>query len=189
MLHKEVFKIVFIPLLSAILNVSCAKPLPVLIELPDFSLTDQQGRGVGKKDLLGKVWVANFIYSGCGDVCPMLTQKMKGLQEATAESGGGIRLVSFTVDPENDTPERLKSYAEAFQADPERWFFLTGPMEEIEKTVVGGFKMGMEKSSAFQIMHGERFVLVDQQGRIRGFFDADKTGLEALRKALRLSTK
>lgn len=184
MLHKEVFKIVFIPLLSAILNVSCAKPLPVLIELPDFSLTDQQGKTVGKRDLLGKVWVANFIYSGCGDVCPMLTQKMKGLQEATAEFGGGIQLVSFTVDPENDTPERLKAYAEAFQADPERWFFLTGRMEEIEKTVVGGFKIGMERSSAFQIMHGERFVLVDRQGRIRGFFDANDAGLKSLKTGL-----
>ena len=159
----------FLVLVSlVILTGGCAKPLPVLAELPDFSFQDQAGHPIGKKDLAGKVWVANFIYTGCGEVCPMLTQKMKELQEAFGNfpRNEELRFVSFTVDPENDTPQRLARYAEAFGADGKRWYFLTGPMAEIEKTIVEGFRVSARKVSAFEIVHGDRFVLVDRQGRI-----------------------
>jgi protein SCO1/2 len=178
---------VFLVLVSMIfLAGGCAKPLPILAELPDFSFQDQRGYPIGKKDLEGKVWVANFIYTGCGEVCPMLTQKMKELQGAFGNFSKNeeLRFVSFTVDPENDTPQRLAHYAEAFGADGKKWHFLTGPMEEIEKTIVEGFRVSARKLSAFEIVHGDRFVLVDRQGRIRGYYEADKKGLHQLSRGI-----
>lgn len=163
----------------------CSQPPPVLGQLPDFSFLDQRGRAIGRNDLKGSVWVADFIYTGCGDVCPMLTQKMGELQKTLQHLPPGVKLVSFTVDPENDTPERLAEYAERFDADPDRWLFLTGPMGEIEKTIEEGFKIAVEKKSAFEIVHGDRFELIDQQGRIRGFYEANPKGMKGLVKGIK----
>jgi protein SCO1/2 len=94
------------------------------------------------------------------------------------------RLVSFSVDPEVDTVERLRSYAERFGADPASWSFLTGPVEDVKKTVSEGFKLSAQKVDA-DVFHSEKLVLVDARGKIRGYFDADPLGLEALRRAIR----
>jgi protein SCO1/2 len=179
-------KKIFIALLFSILVWSgCAKPLPVLGQLPDFSFQDQNDKKVDRGDFLGKVWIADFIYTGCADICPMLTQKMSELEKKTPPD---VLLASFTVDPENDTPARLALYAERFHVDFHRWFFLTGPLGDIEKVVVGGFKQSMGKVSLFEIMHGGKLVLVDRQGRIRGYYDADPSvsdgGMKALEKAV-----
>lgn len=159
----------------------CAQPPPVLGVVPDFSLTDQAGNSVSKKDLAGLVWIADFIYTGCSAACPMLTQS---LSEAGKELPS-VRLVSFTVDPETDTPERLKEYAERFGAKPESWSFLTGEVEKVRSTVSEGFKLSLQKASETDIFHSEKLVLVDRQGRIRGYFDSDPQGRELLKKAVR----
>ncbi len=160
----------------------CTKPPPVFGVLPDFSLTDQEGHPTRKSDLSGKVWVADFIYTGCASFCPMLTQRMSELQ-------GEVRLVSFSVDPENDTPARLKDYAARFQAKPS-WLFLTGDSEAVRKTVIEGFKLAMAKEAgSADIFHSNKFVLVDQVGRVRGYFEADPAGLKDLRTALRVLEK
>ncbi len=156
---------------------ACARPLPVFGDVPDFSLTDQEGRTVTKKDLAGSVWVADFIYTGCATACPALTQRMAELKPVA-------RLVSFSVDPEVDTVERLKTYSERFGADPASWSFLTGPVEDVRKTISEGFKLSAQKVDA-DVFHSEKFVLVDAQGRIRGYFDADPKGIEALRRAVK----
>lgn len=169
----------------------CTQPPPVLISLPDFTLTDQSNRLVKKQDLAGKVWVANFIFTSCQGPCPLLTQKMGRLQKKFSKllDREQMRLVSFSVDPDTDTPERLASYASTFKADPRHWFFLTGSWTDIEKTVKEGFKMSVMNGDDLQVIHSEKFVLIDQQGRIRGYYDADEEGLKTIVKAAKAVLK
>jgi cytochrome oxidase Cu insertion factor (SCO1/SenC/PrrC family) len=162
--------------------------LPHLGEVPAFTLTDQAGRPLATRDLDGKVWVADFIFTSCSQVCPRLTGEMAKLQRYLINRGadGRVQLVSITVDPERDTPERLAAYAAGFQADARVWKFVTGPMHEVEDAVVRGFKMGMEKqpdeNDGFSIVHGTRLVLVDGKRAIRGYYDAaDAMQMERLR--------
>jgi protein SCO1/2 len=157
--------------------------LPVLAELPAFSLLDEQGRSFRRDDLLGRVWIADFVFTACSDACPRLQQKMKRIQDRLVplEQGGNIGLLSITVDPERDTPQKLRQYGQIFGARDGLWRYLTGPQQEVERTVVKGFHIAMAKmpqadshTEAFDIMHGERLVLVDAKGRIRGYYDADE---------------
>jgi protein SCO1 len=161
-----------------------APELPMLGELPAFSLVAEDGKPFGKSDLLGRVWIADFVFTSCADACPTLQAKMKRLQDRLIplEQGGNIALLSISVDPERDTPQKLKQYAETFGARPGLWRSLTGNQQEVERTVVRGFHTAMAKMpaessdphiAAFEIMHGERLVLVDRTGRIRGYYDAD----------------
>lgn len=174
---------------AAAASVAAAPGLPVLATLPDFRLVDQTGAPRGRADLLGKPTVADFVFLGCSDVCPRLTARMGELGRRLAAAGIEARLVTISVDPTNDTPARLAAYAASVGADPARWLFLTGPAEEIERTVVSGFKiaMGQElapgkdgKTEILQIFHGEHLVLLDRAARIRGYYDADDAGLAAL---------
>lgn len=168
---------------------ACSKSeAPVLGQLPEFKLTDQDKKPFGLGDLKGKVWVANFIFTSCAGTCPVLTQRMTQVQERLSEMKQArpdlpVCIVSFSVDPERDTPEKLQDYAQRFRAKPGLWHFLTGPIEQVEATVVHGFKTAMGKvemtpqpnnpGETFDVVHGERFVLVDQQGRIRGYYDSE----------------
>jgi protein SCO1/2 len=160
-------------------------------QVPNFSLTDQRGTSVTQRDLLGSVWVANFVFTRCRSVCPMLTAKFQAFQGKLGPTPG-VRFISISVDPEYDTPQVLAEYAQRFGADPQRWQFLTGPLKEIEHTVVQGFKVhrGDPETSAadptlIEIMHGEHFVLVDRAGVIRGYYRSDQAGLEELEADLR----
>ncbi|MBI2980726.1 MAG: SCO family protein [Deltaproteobacteria bacterium] len=153
----------------------CAKQPPVLSLLPDFVLTDQNGSPVKKKDLLREAWVANFIFTRCADICPLLTQKMMALNGELLKKGvRNFQLVSLSVDPENDTPQALEAYRSSLSTKNENWILLTGPTESIQKTVVNGFRMTMGKlpdnTDNFGILHGDKFVLVDREGRIRGYY-------------------
>lgn len=169
-----------------------ANRLPVLGVLPPFSLTDQDGKSFSRKELEGKVWVADFVFIGCNAVCPLLTQRMKSLETRLSKDGrtAEVGFVSLSVDPEHDTPERLKEYAQRFGADSADWRFVTGPVEAVQKTIVDGFKIGMGRvplregaaePSDFEIVHGQKFVLVDRKGQIRGYYDVDlPDGIERL---------
>lgn len=163
-------------------------PLPQLGELPTFQLTDQSGKSFGSEQLRGQVWVANFIFTSCAGVCPLLTRKMGEVQDFLVKRGvDGVKLISISVDPVTDTPERLASYAESFQADSERWHFLTGSEPAVQDLVVKGFRISMGKMAAetgFEVVHGERFVLVDGLGRIRSYYQSDEKSLKALRRDL-----
>ena len=173
--------------------------LPDLGRLPAFSLTDERGRPFGRDDLLGKVWVADFVFTSCSDACPRLMQRMRLLQDRL-DPLGGVGLLSISVDPERDTPGRLRAYAESYGARGDQWRFLTGPPTEVERTVVKGFKMAMARvpaqepakesddelrAQAFDILHGDRLVLVDSDARIRGYYVADDAGLAAVLRAAR----
>ena len=162
------------------------RPPEMKLALPAFVLQNQYQKPYGSADLKGHVWVADFVFTSCPTVCPKLTKRMQEIQHRSRNLGDAFHLVTFTVDPENDTPERLATYAEAYHADPHRWAFLTGSLGEVEPTVVKGFKMAMGKdelpagSGLFSIFHGEKLVLVDDQGFIRGYYDADDAGIEKL---------
>lgn len=164
---------------------ACSKALPMWGTVPDFSMTDQSARPFVKKELDGKIWVADFIYTGCGTACPMLTRRMAELQKRYADAPD-VCFVSFSVDPEVDTPQRLDEYASRFGADPEQWKFLTGPAENVRRTVTEGFKLSMAPAeNTPDIFHSEKFVLVDRMGRIRGYYDADPAGLKRLAKDIK----
>ena len=116
--------------------------LPIYGSVPDFALTDQTGRPVRKADLEGKVWVASFIFTSCPDECPLMTAEMARLQSDLVHIPE-IRLVSISVDPERDIPAVLSQYANRFDADPERWLFLTGDKRAIYRLARDGFRLGV----------------------------------------------
>lgn len=161
-------------------------PPPVIGQLPEYSLVDSSGQAFGSVDLAGQVYVTNFIFTRCTSICPLLTRAMGRLQQRYDENGvEGLRLVSITVDPEYDTPGRLRQYAESHDADPGRWVFLTGDPERIRQVVEGGFKTAVGEAQAtggdlIDIAHSGKFVLVDGQGGIRGYYDSDELGLDEI---------
>lgn len=195
-LRKYLLFVIACVMISSACNFS-ARELPRLGSLPEFHLLNQENRPVSLENYRGKVWVANFIFTSCAGTCPMLTQRMKKVEASIHEMAKerelpSLQIVSFSVDPERDTPEKLKKYAERFQTDPAYWTFLTGPVDQITRTVVQGFKISMGKvlpegvsgdataAEVFDVVHGEKFVLVDTQGRIRGYYDSDSGGIKKL---------
>ena len=156
-------------------------PVPkVLFTIPTFELTSQDGQAFGTKQLAGKVWVANFIFTSCPGPCPELTKRMQYLQHHTRNAAQAVHLVTFTVDPENDTPQKLADYGRAHRYNPVRWTFLTGDTKTVEETIVKGFKLAMGAEAPGQIFHSERFVLVDRRGGVRGLYEATDQGMAAL---------
>ena len=158
---------------AAVVGLLSRKPLEDFGTLPAFTFTRQDGRPFGAAELAGRPYVANFIFTRCPTVCPAFTRKMRDVQEAT--QGSPVQLVSFSVDPTHDTPERLQAFAEKYGADGARWSFLTGDYAVLKDTVMSGFKQLMARNEQdpddiVSIMHGEHFVLVDARGHIRGFY-------------------
>lgn len=145
------------------------RPLPVIARVPDFSLTERSGSTVTRADLLGKVWVADFVFTSCAGPCPEMSLRMRSLQETLKDTGRDVTLVTFTVDPTRDTPKVLARYAEKYGADPTRWLFLTGPDDQtIQDLVKKGFLQALAPATPDSpIIHSTRFVLIDRRGRIR----------------------
>ncbi len=152
-----------------------SEDLEVLATVPEFSFTDQTGWAFGSKDLEGDVWVVDFIFTRCGGPCPVMTSRMGELQSALEpvirKTGGGVRLVSVTVDPEHDTPEVLRAYADKYGADPELWKFLTGDPAAVTEFVRKGMLQPLAKGSDELPIHSQRFLVVDAEGRIRSYHD------------------
>jgi len=148
--------------------------LPVLYALPDFNLTDQNGKPFGSDQLDGKVWVASFIFTACKVECPAIGRANQVLQEKLA--GTPVELVTISVDPEFDTPAALTEWGKGFGVDPARWHLLTGTRKAVEWIVIDGFRTHVgERSEAnglVQVAHTMKLVLVDQLGGIRHYFDA-----------------
>jgi cytochrome oxidase Cu insertion factor (SCO1/SenC/PrrC family) len=150
--------------------------------VPPFQLTNQDGRPFGSSNLAGKIWIADFIYSTCPGPCPMISSRMSEMQKPLEKTD--VHFVSFTVDPEKDTPAQLREYASRLQAQPGRWDFLTGPKSEIYNLSQNGFKLavaGRERSNP-EPLHSTRMILVDRRGQIRGYYDA--TTADAITKLL-----
>lgn len=144
--------------------------------VPNFSLTERSGDEIGLAKLRGKIWIADFIYTSCTDTCPLQTAAMAKLQVEFAGKPE-IQLVSFTVDPERDTPKVLSLYADKHQADAKRWYFVTGQRDRIIRLIQDGFHLSVatlpnDSDANGMIPHSPRFVLVDKEARIRGYYDS-----------------
>lgn len=180
--------VMFVAPFAAALSRPTPEPPRVFGTLPAYELTDSMGRAFGSEELAGSVYVASFVFTSCPVQCPKLMERMNQVQRRTKNTSGVVRLVTMSVDPETDTPERMAEYGERFGARPSRWHLLTGDYQVIEDTVVRGFKlaMGKDADNLFQIFHSEKLVLVDAHGRIRGYYDADDAGLDVLMKDIGL---
>jgi protein SCO1/2 len=153
--------------------------LDKLYDTPAFTLTDQDAKPFDSQKLHGKVWVADFVFTNCTSFCPMMTQQMADFQNRTA--GTDIQMVSFSVDPERDTPAVLAAYANNAKADLTRWHFLTGDKEMIWRISENGMKLavGPGDGSDHQVMHSSHFLLVDANGAVRGIYDYKDAGFMA----------
>ena len=157
--------------------------LPKLGSIPSFEFTDSDGNLISKKELTGKVWVADFIFTTCTMACPVMTGNMNLIHKAF-KNNDKVRIVSISVYPEYDTPEILKEYASRYNANTNRWHFLTGPEENVKLVIKNGFKMGDYEDIIF---HSEKFALVDQNGNIRGYYNGMKTDdIKTLKKDIRV---
>lgn len=141
-------------------------PLPVMGDVNAFQLIAQTGQPFDRKSLDGNVWVADFFFTTCTGPCPRMSAQMRQIQNQTADLPG-VKLVSFTVDPARDTPEVLTEYARRYQANPARWWFLTGDASVLDGLARHTFKLNNVDGS---LVHSTRFVLVDRKGRIRGAY-------------------
>jgi len=152
--------------------------LPTLGQVPAFGLTNQDGKRVEAAALRGSVWVAAFMFTRCPTICPRITRRMRALQQRAAERKAALRLLSISVDPDNDSPDVLRDYARRFGADTSTWSFVTGDFASIQKIAVDGFKLALEGradagAEGFGILHGSHLVLVDRELRIRGYYRTD----------------
>ncbi|MEX2288051.1 MAG: SCO family protein [Planctomycetaceae bacterium] len=158
--------------------------------VPDFELVERSGRKVTRADLLGRPWAVCFIFTRCAGPCPKITGQMRLLQDRLQDED--VRLVTITVDPEHDTPERLQKWANQFDADPEKWLFLTGDRVAIHRLINDSFRMpvqemfGEERKAGAEFVHSANILLVDAHGRVINKFNAQiDTEMVALYKALK----
>ena len=150
--------------------------------VPSFQLVNQKAEPFGSAQLIGKIWIADFIFTTCPGPCPMISTRMGELQKPLENTD--VHLVSFTVDPEKDTPEVLRGYAEKLHAQSKRWDFLTGPKSTIYDLSRNGFKLAASDGSNETgiPIHSTRMILVDRHGEIRGYYEA--TAPDAVTKLL-----
>lgn len=158
---------------AALLLVGCAsKPdLPDYGAVQPFQLTEHTAKAFDSAQLKGKVWVADFMFTTCPGPCPRMSSYMHQIQMEL--EGKGIQLVSFTVDPDHDTPQVLTEYSQRFKASPGVWHFLTGSQPDLNHLAKDVFKLGVVDGS---LEHSTRFVLVDGEGRIRGYYPTLEPG-------------
>lgn len=167
--------VIFLISASILYLSSCVqpKPLPILGQIPEFQLTAETGQTFDSRVLDGHIWIADFFYTTCTGPCPMMNSQMHLLQTQTAGEFPDVRLVSFTVDPQHDTPPVLAEYSKHFKPDPARWTFLTGQQSKLNEIGLNGFKLNGVDGS---LGHSTRFTLVDRQRRIRGYYITGEDG-------------
>ena len=161
------------------LNKDSTPPIPVVspainpnIEVfRKYTYTDSEGQQINLASLEGKVWVADLMFTSCPAQCAMMTAKMRSLQNGFADVKN-LRFVSLTVDPDTDTPEVLKRYAEKYKADTKQWLFLTAPQDQTIELARSLFQIAADKDPD---LHSNRFVLVDATGKVQGSFNSDET--------------
>jgi protein SCO1/2 len=154
------------------------KPPADLGEVTPFALVDQTGAPFTEAALRGQVTIVSFIFTRCDTICPVISMKMQRIQDKTFDVGKKVKLVSFSVDPVYDTPEKLAEYAKRYAALPERWRFVTGPFDKVHALIEGPFMTSMMRaqdrpSGVPDIQHGGYFLLLDPNLHIRGIYDSD----------------
>ena len=160
------------------------KVLPVIGQIADFTLTNENNQVTTLASLTNHVWVADIIFTRCAGSCPVMSTEMKSLQGALP-SGSQARLVTLTTDPDYDTPAILKRYGERYGADFNRWIFLTGTKKELAGLAAGSLRLGStpvpaqdQKSPVDLFVHSTIFVVVDRQARLRGIFQTEGQGVD-----------
>lgn len=158
------------------------KPLPVYGRVADFTLTNQNGRAVSLADLRGRVWVADVIFTRCAGPCLKMSRQMRDLQQSLSRESR-VKLVTLTTDPDFDTPSVLRTYSQRFDADADRWMFLTGSKKALMDLEIGSLKLtAIEKKPEQRenpvdlFIHSTIFVIVDKQGQLRGVFETSGEG-------------
>tara|TARA_R110000868_G_scaffold142387_1_gene359695 strand:- start:1687 stop:2376 length:690 start_codon:yes stop_codon:yes gene_type:complete len=167
--------------------------LPKLYQVPEFQLTNDFNKPFGSEQLNGKVYIANFMFTSCPTTCPALMEKMQQVQKRIRGVGSQAALVTFTVDPETDTPQSLHKFARGLNANPFVWSFLTGDESTIKSVLIDGYKVPMgdgkqpiqgmvdgKEVTLFDIVHSEKLVLVDQEGWVRGYYSTDRISIDRL---------
>ena len=174
------------------LNRTLPPPLPVYYVVPQFSLTNEFGKPFGTNELKGRFYIANFMFTSCPTTCPALMAKMDLVQKRIRGLGTKAAIVTFTVDPEVDTPETLNKYARKRHSNPFIWSYLTGTKADLEKVIISGFKVPMgskepiekqledKKITLFDIAHSEKLVLVDDKGQIRGYYGTERVEMDKM---------
>lgn len=181
-------------IVGAVTGAAACKPrreLDVIGQIPPFTFTDQGGKPFGAANMRGGVSVAAFMFTRCPTICPRITATMQELQAKAAREAIPIHWVSFSVDPDNDTPPVLEAYAKARGVDLSSWSFVTGDSTEVRRVAEQGFKIAAEGNANvdadhYGISHGSHLVLVDSRGNIRGYYrtlddDAQRRLLEDAR--------
>ena len=164
---------------------------PLNWKLDNFSAKTEEGSDLNLSDLKGKVWVADFIFTNCTSVCPPMTANMSELQEKLKEKDIGVNIVSFSVDPTVDTPEKLKEYVIKFNGDLTNWYLLTGYSQKfIEEYALKNFKTIVKKpDNENQVIHGTSFFLVDHNGNVVKSYDGIKTPYDDIINDINILTK
>ncbi len=182
---------IYIVIAIEIKKMSSAEVLPVYGDIPEFSLIDHHGETINLEKLKGNVWVADFFFTSCAGICPRMTEQMKRVQEAF-KNDPKFKLVSFTVDPQTDSVWVLSMYAKGWGAIDGKWFFVTGEKKKIYDLARHGFKLPVEEGDGGpgDFIHSDRFVLVDADGRIRGYYSGiDPEEVDKLIKDAKLILK
>ncbi len=151
--------------------------------IPAFSFENQNGKTITNKDYEGKIYVADFFFTSCGSICPMMTSNLSKIQEEFKDDSE-IALLSFTVNPKMDSAKVLKAYAQKYKAIDGKWNFCTGEKYKIYRLAQKGFLLispEVDVNDSSQFIHDERFNLVDPKGRIRGsYIGTDSAEIEKL---------
>jgi protein SCO1/2 len=168
----------FAVLLAAVLTRPPDPKLTDWGEVPAFSLVDERGEAFTEAALRGRVTIVSFVFTRCDTICPITSMKMQGLQERTFDVGDRVKLVSFSVDPAYDTPERLTAYAQRYRADGARWRFVGGAVDRVHALIEGGLMTSMERKpdrpgGIPDIAHRGYFLLIDPTLHIRGKYESD----------------
>jgi protein SCO1/2 len=195
MLCNRLIVLTYLLLLTMFGCQSPPEELRDLGEVPAFALTNQDGKPFGSKDLLGQVWVANFLFTSCPTSCPPLAKATAALQDLLRAEGKG-KIVTISVDPMTDTPEVLTTFGRKYGADFAIWSLLTGDYDAMEKLVVEGFFQPLARkdkglgqpapaeATPLDTAHSLRFVLVDQRGHMRALYDKSPDDLKKLTAAV-----
>ena len=148
-------------------------------QLANFALTNQEGRPVSLDSLKGKIIIADFFFTHCPTICPGLTRNMKRLAESINngkrvgdKTNKQVHFLSFSIDPERDSVERLKYWADKYQVNPEYWWLLTGKKKDIYNLIINEMKVPAEDGQGIDtnFMHTDHFVLIDSNRYVRGYY-------------------
>jgi protein SCO1 len=166
------------------MNRTLPPELPIISKVPEYRFVDENGKTFGSRELSGKVYVANFIFTTCQTSCPALLTKVQNVQHRLRGVIDRAAIVSITVDPANDTSEVLYKKAREMKANPTVWRFLSASLPETKKLLVEGFKVPLGErelaNNVWDVAHSNKLVLVDQDGNIRGYYDTDKDSINQM---------